>query len=144
MTAGDADDASQIDERQPVSESYRISVDVGGSSVRVARGEADGTLLRRVTVEDDLLLARLEQNRAEAIAACSKRLQERGITTPLMDVEHLFDGGSLYFYFLGEVTDELEAITGELAEAYEAKVQFRQFTDAVDAGCPDDRMAHAT
>ena len=53
----------------------------------------------------------------------------------LMDVEHLFDGRSLLFYFLGEVTPELEALTAELAELYETHVQFRRFAEAVNEGC---------
>ena len=55
-----------------------------------------------------------------------------------MDVEHLFDGQSLYFYFLGEVTPELDAITGELAEIYETKVQFRKFAETLVKGCGPD------
>jgi hypothetical protein len=85
-------------------------------------GPADGTLLRRVTIEDDLLLARLEKNRDEAYRACSQRLVERGIGAVLVDVEHLFDGQSLYFYVLGETTPELDALPAELAELYEAQV----------------------
>ena len=53
----------------------------------------------------------------------------------LVDVEHLFDGQSLFFYFLGETTPELDALTAELAEVYEAQVQFRKFTDTLTAGC---------
>ena len=52
-----------------------------------------------------------------------------------MDVEHLFDGRTLVFYFLGEVTSELEALTAELAELYETHVQFRRFGQALDEGC---------
>jgi cell fate regulator YaaT (PSP1 superfamily) len=96
---------------------------------------ADGTLLRRITVEDDLLLARIEKNRDEAYRACSQRLNERGIAAVLVDVEHLFDGQSLFFYFLGETTPELDAITAELAELYETEVQFRKFTETLTAGC---------
>ena len=98
-------------------------------------GESDGQLLRRMTTADELLLARLERHRDEAYAACAGMLRERGIPAVLMDVEHLFDGQSLYFYFLGEVTPELDQITGELAETYETKVQFRKFAEAVTAGC---------
>jgi len=94
-----------------------------------------GMLLRRVTVEDDLLLARLEKNRDEAYRACQDRLIERGIGAVLVDVEHLFDGQSLYFYFLGETTPELDSLTAELAELYEAQVQFRKFTETLTAGC---------
>jgi len=102
--------------------------DVGASS-------DDGVLIRGVTVEDDLLLARLEKNRTEAFEACTQLLAERGLPVTLMDVEHLLDGKSLYFYFLGETDETLEKLTDELAETYETKVQFRRFTDSVLAGC---------
>lgn len=95
----------------------------------------DGDLLRPLAIEDDLLLARLEKHKEAAYAACVTRLAECGSSAVLMDVEHLFDGQSLYFYFLGEVTPEIEAITVELAEAYETKVQFRKFTDTLTEGC---------
>jgi cell fate regulator YaaT (PSP1 superfamily) len=96
---------------------------------------AEGSLLRRVTIEDDLLLARLARNREEAYRACEQRLTERNIPAVLVDVEHLFDGQSLLFYFLGETTPELDALTTELAEVYEAQVQFRKFTETLTAGC---------
>ncbi len=104
------------------------------SSERVA----DGTLLRSLTTEDELLLARIEKNQAEAYSACVSLLEQRKINATLMDVEHLFDGQSLYFYFLGEVTPEIEEITRDLSEAYESKVRFRQFADAVTRGCGPD------
>ena len=98
-------------------------------------GEADGTLLRPVTVEDDLLLERLERNRDEAFAACTRLLEERGSAAVLMDVEHLLDGSSIYFYFLGEPPAEAAPLIAELAEAYEAQVQFRRFAETLTEGC---------
>lgn len=95
----------------------------------------DGTLLRRLTVEDDLLLARLERHRDDAFRACVRLLEERRIPAALVDVEHLFDGQSLLFYFVGHTPPELEGITQELAEAYDALVQFRKFTETLTAGC---------
>jgi cell fate regulator YaaT (PSP1 superfamily) len=96
---------------------------------------ADGELLRGVTVQDDLLQARLERNRQEAYAACATMLAENDVPAVLVDVEHLFDGQGLFFYFLGDVTPDLEAYTGRLAETYEAKVQFRKFTETLIEGC---------
>lgn len=96
---------------------------------------ADGELLRKVTVEDDLLLARIEQRKQEAFDACTRLLTERGISAALMDVEHLFDGQSLYFYFLGSPPAEAELLTAELAAAYDSAVEFQKFTDAVEVGC---------
>ncbi len=97
--------------------------------------EADGALMRRVTVEDDLLLERLARHREEAFEACTQLLAERGVPAMLMEVEHLLDGASIYFYFLGDPPAAAEAITAELAEAYEAKVQFRRFAETLTEGC---------
>jgi len=97
--------------------------------------DSDGDVLRRVTIEDDLLIARLEKNRLAAIDACTDKLEQHNLSATLLDVDHLFDGQSLYFYFLGPVNDELEDVTRELAETYETKVKFRRFTDNVITGC---------
>ncbi len=96
---------------------------------------ADGELLRGLTVQDELLQTRLEKNRQEAFAACSKLMGELGLSTVLVDVEHLFDGQGLYFYFLGNVPQELQDRMQQLAETYEAQVQFRKFTETLIAGC---------
>ena len=53
----------------------------------------------------------------------------------LMEVEQLFDGRTLAFYFLGEITPEVEAISTELAEVYETEAQVRKFADTLTAGC---------
>lgn len=95
----------------------------------------DGSILRGVTLEDQLLAARLDQNRQAAFAACEARLRERNLPATLVDVEHLFDGRTLWFYFLGEVTPELSAITDELAGLYEAEVQLRRFAETLTSGC---------
>jgi cell fate regulator YaaT (PSP1 superfamily) len=96
---------------------------------------SDGELLRGVTVQDELLQARLERNRQEAYAACAAMLAENRMSAVLVDVEHLFDGQGLFFYFLGDVTPEMESYTTRLAETYEAKVQFRKFTETLIEGC---------
>lgn len=100
--------------------------------------ETDGSLIRRVATEDELLLTRLERNRQDAYEACVRDLADRQIDAMLIDVEHLFDGQSLYFYFLGNVPPEVEPITGELADAYDSHAQFRRFTDTLTAGCGPD------
>ena len=96
---------------------------------------SDGELLRGVTVQDELLQARLERNRQEAYTACAAMLADSQTSAVLVDVEHLFDGQGLFFYFLGDVTPELETYTARLAETYEAKVQFRKFTETLIEGC---------
>jgi cell fate regulator YaaT (PSP1 superfamily) len=97
--------------------------------------EPDGEILRGVTVEDELLLARLEKHRQAAYNECVALLADYNLPAVLVDVEHLFDGQGLFFYFLGEVPARVESLTTQLAEAYETKVQFRKFTETLIQGC---------
>jgi cell fate regulator YaaT (PSP1 superfamily) len=108
---------------------------LGGREEARAAAVADGTILRPMSIEDRLLEARLEQRREEAYEACAAEVAGRGLSVTLMDVEHLFDGKTLVFYFLGDVTAEVEELTGHLAETYESRAQFRQFTETLIAGC---------
>jgi cell fate regulator YaaT (PSP1 superfamily) len=95
----------------------------------------DGQILRRMTVQDDLLEARLERRRHEAFTACQHLLAEAAVPAALVDVEHLFDGEGLFFYFLGDPPRQATEITSQLAEAYEAAVEFRKFADTLSEGC---------
>jgi cell fate regulator YaaT (PSP1 superfamily) len=107
--------------------------EVLAQEMRIA-GAADGTILRRVAVEDELLLARLERKREEAFDACAERIRSAQLPAALMEVEPLLDG-TLVFYFLGDGGEELARITGELAELYESKAQLRQFAETLTQGC---------
>lgn len=97
--------------------------------------DSDGPLLRRMTVEDELLAERLGRNRDAAYAACVRLLEERGSTATLLDVEQMFDGRGLFFYFLGEADPIGQAISAELADAYDAEAKIGAFADAVEHGC---------
>jgi cell fate regulator YaaT (PSP1 superfamily) len=101
-------------------------------------GAADGQLLRGATLQDELIASRLQQHRDEAFQACSRMLMENGLGVELIDVEHLFDGQSLYFYFLGENTRALESVTAQFVGVYTGKVQFERFHDALTNGCGPD------
>ena len=95
----------------------------------------DGQILRRMSVQDDLLEARLQRRRDEAFDACNRLLAEAQVPAALVDVEHLFDGEGLFFYFLGDPPQQAQDITRRLAETYEAAVEFRKFADTLSEGC---------
>jgi cell fate regulator YaaT (PSP1 superfamily) len=97
--------------------------------------ETDGQLLRSMTNADRLIVQRLERYRDRAYSACGKLLKSRDATALLVDVEHLFDGKSVYFYFIGEVGPELDELIAELGETYQHKVHFRQFSKTLANGC---------
>ena len=101
----------------------------------IARGEADGSVLRALTSQDDLLLVRLSKNRHEAFEKCRQLLNENRVSVTLVDVEQLFDGKSIYFYFVGVVPPDVSAMVAELAATYEAEVRLGDFARAVEEGC---------
>jgi cell fate regulator YaaT (PSP1 superfamily) len=101
-------------------------------------GGTAGQILRRVGKDDELILERLERHRDKAFQACQKLIVERQLPGMLVDVEHLFDGESVYFYFLGEVDSRLEALTSELGSTYERKVRFKKFAETLANGCGPD------
>ena len=98
----------------------------------------DGDLVRGMTAEDELMLTRLNKNRDRAYEACAALLQHNRVPASLVDVESLFDGKSIYFYFLGEIPANIQPLVDELGEAYEAEVKFRDFASAVETGCGPD------
>jgi hypothetical protein len=96
---------------------------------------ASGQLLRRVGRDDQLILERLERHRHKAFLACEKLILEKGLPGVLVDVEQLFDGESVYFYFWGDVDPRLEQLTEELGGEYERKVRFKKFAETLANGC---------
>jgi len=101
-------------------------------------GQEHGQILRAMTPEDEMLQERLERYRADAYEACERLLAENGHSAALLDVELLFDGQNLLFYFLGEVEPEVAALTASLAEAYESTAQLRRFSETLLEGCGPD------
>ena len=105
------------------------------SSSDASPGAVDGQLLRAVTAEDQLLKARLDRHQRKAFRACERLIRERDLPVALVDIELLFDGQSLYFYFLGDVTEEVEVMTQGLAKEYEAKAGIGKFAKLLTDGC---------
>ena len=98
----------------------------------------DGELLRHVSPDDQLIVQRIERFRDRAFHACNRLVRKHRLRAVLVDVEHLFDGQSLVFYFLGEISDQLQGLTDRMSDEYEKKVQFRKFTERLANGCGPD------
>lgn len=113
-------------------------LEVGTVVCEIDQPATDGEVLRVTGPEDELILNRLERFRDAAFDACNKLLSQRGLPGTLVDVEHLFDGESVFFYFLGNVDPQVEALTAELAATYDRKVKFKKFAEALAQGCGPD------
>jgi nitrite reductase/ring-hydroxylating ferredoxin subunit len=98
-------------------------------------GAIAGELLRRMTEEDKLQEQASREGEARAFDACRQLLAERKMPVELIDVEQLLDGENIIFHFLGDPPSEMADLTQELAGQYDARVEFRQFMERVEAGC---------
>ena len=97
--------------------------------------DVGGMIIRKTTTEDELLLSRLEKHRSEALAECRQELLDAGSAAVLLDVDQLFDAGTLIFYFLEAIEPATEEIVQRLASRYESRVRSRHFANLVAKGC---------
>ncbi len=96
------------------------------------------SILRPTSDEDELLLKRLDRHKREAVEACQVALAESGSDAVLLDVDQVFDGGTLVMHFLGSVDAAAESITREITERYESIVRTRHFAKLLRDGCGPD------
>lgn len=95
-------------------------------------------IVRPTTDQDELLISRLERHKRRAVEACRTALERSGSTAILLDVDQLFDGGTLVMHFLGPVDAIAQSITREVAEEYESIVRSRHFAKLLIDGCGPD------
>ena len=102
---------------------------------RAVAHEPTASVLRPTTKEDELLLRRLERHKREAVEACQTALAASESQSILLDVDQLFDGGTLVMHFLGSIDTLAESITREITERYESIVRTRHFSKLLSDGC---------
>ena len=103
--------------------------DAGASADRAIR------FLRETTAEDEWLLKRLERHKRRAVEECRRTLLSAGSRSVLLDVDPIFDGGTIVLHFLGPIDDIAEAATRQVVERYESVVRVRDFAKLLNAGC---------
>lgn len=102
------------------------------------RGEwesGDGTVLRKMRPEDELLWGHMQELGAAALSRCQEWLGEQATGEVLLEVEPLMDGRTLYFHFLSEVSETTQQQIDELAALYEQEVQASDFAKLLEIGC---------
>ena len=109
-----------------------IATPIGG---RGAARQPTARVLRATRDEDELLLRRLERHKRQAVEACRTALKASGSESVLLEVDQIFDGGTLLMHFLGPVDDLAQAITEQIVEQYESVVRSRHFAKLLSEGC---------
>jgi cell fate regulator YaaT (PSP1 superfamily) len=85
-----------------------------------------GRILRRLTVQDRAERDRIEEAERQELESCGRFVQERKLQMELVDVEHLFGGERIIFYFLAEKRVDFRELVKDLAREYQTRIEMRQ------------------
>jgi cell fate regulator YaaT (PSP1 superfamily) len=83
-------------------------------------------IMRVATAED---MAQFEANRlkeAEAFKICAAKIQARELDMHLVDVEYMFDGHKVIFYFTAEGRVDFRELVKDLASLFRVRIELRQ------------------
>lgn len=83
--------------------------------------------IERVASEEDLRCAEeLEQRERDAMKVYRELVKERGLDMKPIDVEFLFDGSRIVFYFVAEERVDFRDLVRDLATKFHARIDMRQ------------------
>jgi cell fate regulator YaaT (PSP1 superfamily) len=104
----------------------------------VGDATAEVTILRSTTDPDELMIRRLLRHRRRAVNKCRQELAHAGSKSILLDVDQLFDGGTLVMQFLGPVDEIAQSISESIVAEYESVAKTREFARLLSEGCGPD------
>lgn len=85
-----------------------------------------GTLLRVLTERDRQERDRLKTAEKQELEVCQRFVAQRKLQMALVDVEHLFGGERIIFYFLAEKRVDFRELVRDLARTYQTRIEMRQ------------------
>jgi len=85
-----------------------------------------GHILRNLTDRDRAERDRLVEVEEAEMDTCSRFVEQRKLQMELVDVEHLFGGERIIFYFLAEKRVDFRDLVKDLAREYQTRIEMRQ------------------
>jgi len=87
---------------------------------------ARGPILRAATDEDQLEQQRLNEGGQAEFTTCRDFIAQRRLPMQLVEVEHLFGGEKIIFYFLADGRVDFRDLVKDLAREYQTRIEMRQ------------------
>jgi cell fate regulator YaaT (PSP1 superfamily) len=85
-----------------------------------------GQIVRALTAADEEQLLKLHEKEEAEFARCLEFVGQRRLQMELVDVEHLFGGERIIFYFLAEKRVDFRELVKDLAREYRTRIEMRQ------------------
>lgn len=89
-------------------------------------GDAKGRLLREVTDEDRAQWDEIRAKEKEEFEGGRQMIAERKLQMELVDVEHIFGGERIVFYYLAEKRVDFRELVKGLAKEFRSRIEMRQ------------------
>ena len=85
-----------------------------------------GKIVRVLDERDRAERERLRDIEQRELETCGRFVQQRRLQMELVDVEHLFGGERIIFYFLAEKRVDFRELVKDLAREYQTRIEMRQ------------------
>jgi cell fate regulator YaaT (PSP1 superfamily) len=95
-------------------------------AVELIAEPTSGRIVRVMNEQDRTERERLRQLEERELEACARFVQQRRLQMELVDVEHLFGGERIIFYFLAEKRVDFRELVKDLAREYQTRIEMRQ------------------
>lgn len=95
-------------------------------AVAVIPDPTRGEILRIATAEDQARIAQMEEVKRKQFAAAEQLVVSHKLAMQLVDIEHLFGGERLVFYFLAEQRVDFRELVRSMAREFHTRIELRQ------------------
>jgi len=95
-------------------------------AVRLISEPTRGQIVRVMSEDDCSQAERLRQSELQEFQRCNEFIRERSMQMELVDVEHLFGGERVVFYFLAEKRVDFRDLVKDLAREFRTRIEMRQ------------------
>lgn len=85
-----------------------------------------GDIVRLQTDEDKEIVRQLKASEREEMEVCQELAGKRKLQMALVDVEHLFGGERIVFYYLAEKRVDFRELVKDLARQFHTRIEMRQ------------------
>lgn len=92
----------------------------------LGQGAGGGRILRLASDEDRRSLSELAEREKAFFARCRQLIDERNLQMQLVDVEQIFGGERIVFYYLAEKRVDFRELVKVLAREFNARIEMRQ------------------
>ena len=86
----------------------------------------EGQILREMTAEDHLEVARIADQAHREINVCQRFVDKLELAMQLIDVEHIFGGERIVVYYLAENRVDFRELVRTLAGEFQTRIEMRQ------------------